>query len=58
MSGGEMTADRMHAAIRTLMAHLATGGCPWGDSPTIPVRDLLESPEVQELSASADAWER
>ena len=53
-----VAADRMHSAIQTLLAHLATGGGSWGANPTLALRDLLESQEIQELSDAADGWTR
>jgi hypothetical protein len=49
-------AQAMHTAIRALLASLATG--PLGAQPTIALRDLLASAEVQALSDAADAFER
>jgi hypothetical protein len=49
-------AQRMHDAIRAFLRSLATG--PLGAEPTIALRDLEASAEVQALSDAADAVER
>jgi hypothetical protein len=49
-------AARIHHAARALLASLASG--PLGAEPTIALRDLLQSPELQALSDATDAWER
>ena len=50
--------DRMHDAVHALLVALSTGRCPWGDSPSVALKDLMELPELQAVSDAADAWER
>ena len=51
-------AERLCEAAATLLAHLATGKCSWGDSPTVEMKDLLASAEIQALSDATDAYGR
>jgi hypothetical protein len=52
------TAERLYRAALTLLDHLATGKCAWGDSPTVAMKDLVASVEIQELSDATDAYGR
>jgi hypothetical protein len=46
------SAERMYMSIRALLAWLATGP----QQPSIALKDLLASPQVQEMSSAADAY--
>jgi hypothetical protein len=51
-------AERLYRAALTLLENLATGKCAWGDSPSVAMKDLLASVELQELSDATDAYGR
>jgi hypothetical protein len=57
-SVNDPTAERLYRAALTLLENLATGKCAWGDSPVVPMKDLLASAEIQELSDATDAYGR